>query len=172
MSQSLRATVPTLSSAKARPQGTRSKAAPSEAAMPKDDPQSTSNPSKDEGGVETLTHAAFDQVVVAHFSIVHMQDLDRERLHAMRDLMHRVLNTALSEWHRADKVPSKTNPEKKTLDRGPVTEAVKALLERERAYWAAQLSGAQATVEKVRHALGRAKVKARPSEIERLEGEM
>ncbi len=167
MNSSPPTTVPALRPVKARSKGARSQAAP-----PKGDPQSTPNPSQDEGGGGATVHESVEQIVVAHFSIVGAQNLDRERLFGMRDCMHRILNTALSEWYRADKVPSERNPDKETLDRGPVTEAVKVVLAENRAYWAKQLPKAQANVEKTRHALGRAKTKGRPSEIARLEAEM
>jgi len=103
--------------------------------------------------------------VVVQFSVIYDGDQEKfDRLWAMRDCMHRVLNTAISEWHRADKVASKTNPEKETLARGPVTDAVKALLERERDYWSKQVPKAEAEVEKIRVDLGRARSKERTEE--------
>lgn len=167
MNTSPLSTEPALQPVKARSKGARS-----QAALPKGNPHSTPDPSKDEGAGGACIPETVEQTVVAHFSIVQAQDLDRERLFALRDVMHRVLNIALAEWHRADKVPSKKNLEKETLDRGPVTAAVKALLDRERAYWSEQLPKAQAGVEKARYALGRAKIKGRPSEIERLDGDL
>jgi hypothetical protein len=112
-------------------------------------PQST--PGTGQPASDVVTTATKVDTVVAQFSVLFDGEQEKfDRLWAMRDCMHRVLNTAISEWHRAEKVPSKSNPDKETLDRGSVTESVKALLQRERDYWAAQLPKAQAEVEKAR----------------------
>jgi hypothetical protein len=104
------------------------------------------------------------QTSVVQFSLLFDGDTEKfAHLWAMRDVMHRVLNTAISEWHRADKVASRNTKEdgtaKETLDRGAVTAAVKALLDREKSYWAEQLPRKTAVVEKARVALGCAKTK-------------
>lgn len=108
---------------------------------------------------------------VVQFSLLYDGNEEKfAHLWAMRDVMHRVLNTAISEWHRADKVQSKKNPEKETLDRGPVTEKVKDLLFRERSYWDKQIPVRLAVVDKFRVALGTAKSKGKPDkEIEEAE---
>jgi transposase len=123
------------------------------------------------GEAEGTTEVATTRdTVVVQFSILYDGDQEKfDRLWAMRDCMHRVLNTAISEWHRADKVASKTNPDKETLARGPVTDAVKALLERERDYWAKQVPKAEAEVEKLRVNLGRATAKELADEVASLE---
>ena len=118
-----------------------------------------------EAEVQGETGTTKDTVVV-QFSLLYDGDQEKfDWLWAMRDCMHRVLNTAISEWHRADKVASKTNPEKETLARGPVTDAVKALLERERDYWSKQVPKAEAEVEKLRVLVGGAKAKGRDEEV-------
>lgn len=126
-------------------------------------------PAKAEGAGEPLVR---ERVVVVQMSVVGATDEARDQLFALRDLMHRVLNAALSEWHRSEKVASKKNPDKLTLDRAPVTEAVQAILERERAYWNERLPKDQATVQRIRVSLGRATTKGRAVEIERIQGEL
>jgi len=128
--------------------------------------QPTPKPGQPAGGGATgdVEETTRDTVVV-QFSILYDGNQEKfDRLWAMRDCMHRVLNTAISEWHRADKVASARNPEKETLARGPVTDAVKALLEREREYWAKQVPKAETEVAKLRVDLGRAKSKERLEE--------
>ena len=113
------------------------------------------------------------RTTVVQFSLLFDGDEEKfAHLWAMRDSMHRQLNTAFSEWRRADKVQSKTNPDKETLDRGGVTAAVKALLVREKEYWAAQLPARLARVEKLRVDLGRAKSKGTAERLAELEKEM
>jgi transposase len=108
-------------------------------------------------------------VRVVQFSILFDGDEEKfEHLWAMRDCMHRALNVAISEWHRADKVASKRDSSKMTPDRGSVTQAVKTLLASERSYWAGQLPKLQGVVEKLRVNLGSAKAKAKSEDDRRV----
>jgi len=135
-------------------------------------PQPTPKPGQPagDGAASGTDGGSTRDTVVVQFSIAYDGDQEKfDRLWAMRDCMHRVLNTAMSEWHRADKVASKRNPEKETLERGPVTDAVKALLERERDYWSKQVPKAEAEVEKIRVNMGRAKARERTEEAEKLD---
>jgi transposase len=123
-----------------------------------------------EGGSGEKDHES--RTTVVQFSLLFDGDEEKfAHLWAMRDSQHRMLNIAFSEWRRAEKVPSKSNPDKETLDRGAVTGAVKALLLRNKEYWAKQLPTRQAKLEKLRVDLGRAKSKNRQEDIERLEKE-
>lgn len=134
-------------------------------------PHPTPNASQEEGcdgasGAEKRE----TQPTVVQFSILFDGDEEKfAHLWAMRDSMHRQLNVAFSEWRRADKVPSKRNPEKSTFDRGPVTDAVKALLVREKEYWAKQLPAKEALVAKLRVDLGQAKAKELAEDVQKLE---
>ena len=76
-----------------------------------------------------------ERIVVVQFSVVDASPDARQKLFALRNIMHRVLNAAISEWHRAERRPSTKDGDKETRDRGQVTEAVKQLLSRESAYW-------------------------------------
>ena len=124
-----------------------------------------------EGGLEDADEELETKVV--QFSILYDGDEEKfEHLWALRDLSFRALNIAFSEWRRADKVVSKKNPEKTTLERKPVGLAVRTLADKQRAYWAAQLDTRLASVERVRVSLGRARSKNREPEIERIEKEL
>lgn len=101
---------------------------------------------------------SLDEIKVVQFSILFDGDQEKfEYLWALRDTMHRALNAAISEWHRADKVPSKRNANKLTAERGPVTEAVKTIYAHERDYWGKLLPKKQAEVAKLQVHLGNAK---------------
>lgn len=114
--------------------------------------QAVSNPqpTPKTGGSATSADDIIWQTSVVQFSLLFDGDEEKfSHLWSMRDCMHRMLNAAISEWHRADKVASRTSG-KETLERGPVTDAVKAVLAGERDYWTKQLGIRLANVEKLR----------------------
>jgi transposase len=127
-------------------------------------PQSVPKPGKPAAGGGTRVDDR--PIVVVQFSILY-DDAQRDafdRLWAMRDIQHRLLNAAISEWHRAEMRASTRNADKQVLDRGPVTDVVKIQMQREREYWTKQLDRLRADVEKARVDLGRAKTKSRDVE--------
>ncbi len=108
-------------------------------------PQLCSIPAQAEGsGVASAVQVDESEkgTTVVQFSLIsHPQEPPQqwELLWANTNIMHRIKNTAISEWHRAALRPSNGNPNKQVLDRTAVSNAVKQLLERERAYWAKEL---------------------------------
>jgi hypothetical protein len=108
-----------------------------------------------------------ERIVVVQFSVVGMESETRDKLFAMRNVMHRMLNAAISEWHRADKRPSKTHPTRTVLDRGPVVEAVKNILDKERAYWQAETERLPTIVAKFQNEYDREVIPNIKEEIEK-----
>ena len=111
------------------------------------------------------------RTVVAQFSVVAASDETRLRLFALKNMMHRILNAATSAWHLVDtdRQSAEHDSGDEDLGRSSVTAAVKALLEREREYWAAQAAKLAASEAKLRINLGR--VRARGNEVDVAEAE-
>ena len=136
-------------------------------------PHPTPNTSQEAGSDGTSEADQETRPTVVQFSLLFDGDEEKfAHLWAMRDSMHRQLNAAYDEWRRADKVPSKRNPEKETFDRGPVTAAVKAILRGEQEYWAKQLPIKEARVVKLQVDLGQARAKDCIEDIERFGEEL
>jgi transposase len=121
-------------------------------------PYTASVPSEVSGGGETSSDSR-ERIVVIQASIVEATPSERMQLSALRNVMHRALNAALSEWHRAEKRPSTRNPDKEVLDRGAPLDAIKTVFANEKAYWRDEIPKLEAAVEVLRPKLGRAKAK-------------
>ena len=114
-----------------------------------------------------------NRIVVVQGAIVAATDDARLKLEAHRNCMHRVLNAAISEWHRAEKRQSSRDASKSVFDRGAVTEAVKAVLANERKYWAeTKVPELETGIEKLRPKLGRAQAKGDTALAAELEKQM
>lgn len=107
------------------------KTSPNRPVHPAADYHGSGEPRGDEG------EESKERIVTVQFSVVEIPQEVRPKLDALRNIMHRIMNVAISAWYfvDADKKRLNRNPDEEALGRSSVTDAVKKQLDNEREYW-------------------------------------